>query len=170
MFNKTSTALLLSMALIGAAQGQTCSCSGNGTKLGTAEIQALLSNKMVCASVGGEQWQEWHNGNAGGPLVDYKKGPGDQVDPSATVGSFSISSDTVTYTYGSQSYQYEVCQTPSGTTFCGAPFGGRNITGAIVSGSPGLRSCNGVTPAAATARPIQVPKAIATPKPSAAKP
>jgi hypothetical protein len=169
MFNKTTTALLLSVALVGAAQAQNCPCNGGtGTKLNTAEITAMLGNRMACATVGNEQWQEWHNGTSSGPVVDYKKGPSDKVDPSAQVGSYNVAGDTVTYTYGSQPYQYAVCRTGSGTTFCGSPFGGRDIN-AVVGGS-GLQSCSGVTQVTAAARPIAVPKAVVTPKPATVKP
>jgi hypothetical protein len=108
---------------------------------------------MVCAAVGSEQWQEWHNGGPSGSVVDYKRGPSDPVDPAATVGSYSIASDaTITYTYGSQSYKYAVCRNGTATTFCGAAFGGRDITGATVSSSGGLQSCAGITPASALTR------------------
>lgn len=36
---------------------------------------------------------------AGGSLQDYKKGPGHAVDPSKTVGTWSVSGDTVQYSY-----------------------------------------------------------------------
>ena len=112
-------------------------------------LQQLLGGKMVCANLGNEQWQEWHNGTTSGPVVDYKKGPGDPVDPSETVGSYAISANgaadaTVAYTYGSSTYRYAVCQNGTSVAFCGASFGGRDILGAVVSAAPGLQSCSGI--------------------------
>jgi hypothetical protein len=161
---KTSVvAALAACAIGGTVQAQTaCPCNGGlGTQVATAaELQTLLSNKMVCATVGSEQWQEWHNGATSGPVVDYKRGPGDTVDPAATVGSYAIAGDaTITYTYGSASYRYAVCRNGTATTFCGAAFGGRDITGATVSATPGLQSCASITPASASvlARPLIQP-------------
>jgi hypothetical protein len=145
MLRKTSTALLIGLALSGVAQAQSgCPCDASATLISGAALPALLGNKMVCGNVGGEQWQEWHNGSSSGPVVDYKRGPGHSVDPSTTVGTYAVSGNTVTYTYGSQSYTYAVCLGNTGRyVFCGAEFGGRNITGVRVGGS-GLQSCTGV--------------------------
>lgn len=152
MMNKTLLAVAVSLVSAGAAQAQsTCPCVANGTRTtNQAALVSLLSNHMVCASVGGEKWQEWHNGStaSGGPVVDYKLGPTDPKDPSATVGGYVIGADnTVSYTYGSSTYTYAVCSTPSsGYAFCGAAFGGRDITGAVIGGS-GLQSCTGLSSA-----------------------
>jgi hypothetical protein len=109
----------------------------------------LLANKMVCGNVGGEVWQEWHNGASSGPVVDYKMGPGDPKDPSSTVGSYTTNADnTVTYTYGSGGgpYTYDVCYVGASNTYtyCGASHGGRNITGVRIGGT-GLTSCSAVS-------------------------
>jgi hypothetical protein len=147
-------ALLASLltAFVGVAQAQTTGCTCDTSAARTADATALtslLSNKMVCASVGGEAWQEWHNGSSSGPLVDYKRGPGDRSDPSSPVGTYTVNSNnTVTYNYagGGGSYTYDVClvSTSNTYTFCGASHGGRNITGARVGGS-GLTACASVS-------------------------
>lgn len=151
MLNKTIATTLLTLMIGGAAQAQTTTCSCNSSAARTVDasaLAALLSNKMVCGNVGGEVWQEHHNGSASGSLVDYKKGPTDPVDPTTTVGSYVVNSDnTVTYAYsGGGTYTYDVCYVSSSNTytFCGAAYGGRNITGTRIGGA-GLASCSGIT-------------------------
>jgi hypothetical protein len=144
-------ALLLAMAWSPAAHAQqpSCPCDSSATRTPTVlALTQLLSNKMVCGSSGGDSWQEWHNGSSSGPVVDYKLGPGDPVDPSTTVGSFTINADnTVSYTYGSTSYKYAVCSTARSTyTFCGAAYGGRDLTDLMIGGN-GLQSCVSVAAA-----------------------
>ncbi len=147
MTKKIALAASLMMAFAGAAMAQTATCTCDGSAARTADaaaLTALLTNRMVCANVGGEVWQEWHNGTSSGPVVDYKQGPGDAKDPSATVGSYTVNADnTVTYTYGAQSYNYDVCLAGSTYTYCGAAHGGRNITGARIGGA-GLAPCSSV--------------------------
>lgn len=151
MTNKFTPAAILLMAFAGVAQAQsvTCTCDSSAIRTDNAAILAgLLTNKMVCGNVGGEAWQEWHNGGAAGAVVDYKQGPGHPVDPSTAVGSYVVNTNnTVTYTYsgGSGPYTYDVCLASSGTsyTYCGAAYGGRNITGVRIGGA-GLAACSGV--------------------------
>jgi hypothetical protein len=155
MITKTSLAALLTLACAGAAQAQSCACDPRSTRTANnAALVALLANRMVCGQVDGEKWQEWHNGTGGGPIVDYKLGPTDKSDPSTTVGTYSVSNNSVTYDYGSGgTYKYDVCVSSSGTsyTFCGAQYGGRDISGAMIGGN-GLQSC-AVLAAAVSARP-----------------
>ena len=153
MNNKIALAAGLLLAVVGVAQAQdttTCTCNTAAvrTPTGTA-LAALLGNKMACANVGSEKWQEWHNGTSSGPLVDYKLGPTDTRDPSSTVGNYTvdITANTVTYNYtGGGTYTYDVCyvNTSNTYTFCGANYGGRNITGARIGGV-GLSKCDTVT-------------------------
>lgn len=44
----------------------------------------------------------------GGPILDYKRGPSDAIDPSKVVGTYSINmgNNTVTYNYGDPSGPY----------------------------------------------------------------
>jgi hypothetical protein len=157
MNKKIALIASLLTAFVGAAQAQTtgCTCDTSATRTAdAAALTTLLSNKMVCASVGGEAWQEWHNG---GTLVDYKRGPADKSDPSSTVGTYSVgSNNTVTYIYagGGGSYTYDVCMVSSSNTytFCGANWGGRNITGARIGGA-GLTACASVSNAAMPTSP-----------------
>lgn len=142
-------AATLLMALAGASQAQTtCTCNSSAARTAdSAALTTLLTNKMVCANVGGEVWQEYHNPS--GALWDYKLGPTDTRDPSAPVGTYTVNANnTVTYTYsgGGGQYTYDVCfVSATGTyTYCGSNYGGRNITGARIGGA-GLSSCAGVT-------------------------
>ncbi len=152
MTSKFALAASLLMAFAGAAQAQVPVCTCNSAAARTADAVALaglLTNKMVCGNVGGEVWQEWHNGGASGPVVDYKKGPGDPVDPPTPVGTYVVNADnTVTYTYGGGGgiYTYDVCLVSSSNTytFCGANYGGRNITGTRIGGT-GLTPCSAVS-------------------------
>ena len=128
------------------AQGGNCPCAG-GTVLNATQIGQTLANQRVCATlVTGsvtERWAELHRStgtgaNAGGDLVDYKKGPSDLVDPSKTVGTWSIigaqnGGPRVRYNNGAGgTYDYTLCQQNGNLHFCGAPHGGRNITGATL--------------------------------------
>ncbi len=157
MATKTSTALMLALLLggLGTAQAQSCPCGGGTLLTSAAQVQALLSNAMVCASVGNEQWQEFHQGGTSGPVIDYKRGS-DPVDPSEQVGTFLISdtaaggSAGVQYTYGTNSYAYRVCQATGTVNFCGAALGGRDIIGARVATTGGPQSC--ATVASSTTR------------------
>ena len=153
MSKKLAIAALL--ALAGAAQAQTlppstCSCDatpGATRTVTNADLVLLLTNRMVCGNVGGEKWQEWHNGSSSGPIVDYKLGPGVAPDPSTQVGTYAVSNNEVTYTYdgGGGTYKYEVCLASGGGsyTFCGAKNFGRDITGVKIGGS-GLQNCSAV--------------------------
>jgi len=72
-----------------------------------------LVGKTVC--VVGES-QEFHD--ASGDLIDYKKGAGDPVDQTTSVGSWSISGTNITYNYGSSTFTYTYRQNPD--RYCGA--------------------------------------------------
>jgi hypothetical protein len=97
-------------------------CSGTRVT-NVTDLNTLLLGNTVCAANGGDAWQEFHQ--SGGVLIDYKKGPTDTVDPSETVGSWSVTGNdpeaTVTYNYGSGGiYSYAIYNTGSSYDFCGA--------------------------------------------------
>ncbi len=139
MFKSNLIAALAFLAAAGAAQAQDCGCaSGSKRTTNNTQLVNLLTNRMVCANVGNEKWQEHHNPN--GQLWDYKLGS-DPRDPSAPVGTYTIANNLVTYNYGSESYTYAVCAVGNSSyTFCGQ----RAIAGAKVGGS-GLTACAGVS-------------------------
>lgn len=147
-FHRFLLAAVAMTMLSGLSQAQNnCSCGGGARIAPDTSIATLLGGKTVCASLGAEQWQEYHSGStpAGGSLTDYKKGPSDPVDPSKAVGSWSTagsgSNSRVIYNYGSGgTYQYEVCQDAGTIRFCGAIYGGRDISGVLMGGQV---SCGG---------------------------
>jgi hypothetical protein len=108
-------------------------CSSN--QVTGSALTDLIPGKTVCASFNGDKWQEEHR--SGSQLWDYKKGPSDAVDPSEQVGTWGITSDIVTYTYGSTSYGYTVYDEGSGAsyTFCGVSGGAPVISGATLGGA-----------------------------------
>ncbi len=93
-----------------------------------ADVNTLLTGNTVCSPPTASQpnflWQELHQ--AGGALVDYKRGPGHAVDPSETVGTWSVTGVSgtravVTHNYGAGStFGYTVWNNGNGThSFCG---------------------------------------------------
>lgn len=74
------------------------------------------SVKIVAAS-GGDSWNEVHC--ADGQLWDEKQGAGDPVDPSGFVGSWSMTSDSVTHSYD-QAYTYQLRRSgsPANPNYC----------------------------------------------------
>lgn len=87
-----------------------------GTPLTQTQLSQQLTGNTVCATRSSESWQELHQ--TGGALVDFKLGPGHPVDPSETVGSWSIGGSTqvasVTYNYGSGGGTYTYRVYPNG--------------------------------------------------------
>lgn len=152
---------LVGCALSGQAAAQT-SCAptapttGGGRVANNAATQALttaLRNNTVCASRGGERWQEYHT--LGNRVIDYKQGPNHAVDPSEDVGSWTISGSnattTVTYNYGTGgTYSYAVFRDSNSPTsfyhFCGVsgPMSQSNTGNNIVNATirTGQVSCN----------------------------
>jgi len=105
---------------------------------GTTQVVLLsrLQGTTVCGRPGAnypgpggvgspDRWQEQHL--AGGQLWDYKKGPGDAVDPSKQMGTWSVANDTsasatITHSYtGGPSFTYTVFNTGGVLSFCVGP-------------------------------------------------
>jgi len=82
----------------------------------------LLTGNTVCAAAGaGWRHQEFHQ--VGGNLIDWKKGASHPVDPTKSVGSWSITgtgaATRVNYTYGSTTYINTVWDHGGGSySFC----------------------------------------------------
>ena len=96
-------ALIAFVALVAAAGpafAATCPTSNAYTELSASEITTLLSGTTACYPAGGPYTnQEYLAGTA---LWDYKLGPSNSTDPSANIGSVSITGPTpgeITYTY-----------------------------------------------------------------------
>ena len=146
--------IVLTSLLAGPAWAQN-NCN-QGTSL--SGLQTLLTGKTVCAALGNDRWQEYHQ--PGGALIDWKKGANDPVDPTKQVGTWTVTSvpvgnsgntrDTVTYNYGAgNSYTYYVCQNASSYTFS-ATTGATTVTGAALLA--GQVACPGAS------TPTQSPK------------
>ena len=77
-----------------------------------------LNGRTMCGAGGSERWQEFHSGGAeGGPLIEFKRGPGHPVEPTQQVGTWSTSGSRVIHSYtGGPSYSWLVCRTGSATT------------------------------------------------------
>lgn len=107
---------------------------------GLPSISTLLTGNTVCVgSPGNWEAQEFHKSD--GNLIDYKKGPSDPVDPTASVGSWSISgtgaATRVNYTYGTTTYNNAVWDHGDGTySFCNQE-GNETIPSAIKAGQTG---------------------------------
>jgi hypothetical protein len=146
-------ALLAGVATIGLAGGARaqCSCAANQVTNGyTAQDQNLsgaAAGQTVCVANGaGWENQEYHaSGPTTGVLIDYKKGPGDPIDPTKTIGTWMISgtgtSTAVTYSYaGGSTWQYAVCSAKSkpgpGDTigFCASSNGNSTISATLLAG------------------------------------
>ena len=121
-------AVVISLGSVGLAGQAAAACaSPASTLLSHSALLSLVTGRTVCVPNGTEwQWQEQHN--ASGALSDYKRGPGHAVDPSETVGSWSVSNKggnaTIEHNYGSGgTFTYSVWDNNNGTySFCsGAP-------------------------------------------------
>lgn len=116
--------------LTGTAFSQTpvdCPCVGGAVRMSATQINATLNGNTVCAIVGNDKWQEWHNGSAIVELGNSQDGD--------TVGSWSAtgtsdSDSTITYSYtGAGSNTYSMCSQNGVYHFCGAT----NVTQATVN-------------------------------------
>lgn len=105
-----------------------------------SDVQTFVAGKTLCATIpGGDRWQEYHSGAGGGPLIDFKKGAGDAVDPTETVGTWSVTSNNLlTHTYSaSLSYAWRVCRVGSSSVFTLVSSTAGTITGATFQAGSG---------------------------------
>ncbi|MHB1247203.1 MAG: hypothetical protein ACYCZH_12235 [Sulfuriferula sp.] len=107
-----------SMVLLAGISGEAmATCASPATMVTGTTLTNLVTGNTVCATRGGEKWQEQHLGD--GTLWDYKKGANDPVDPTKQVGTWSIGADTITYTYtGGPSYIYNIYNNGGVYSFC----------------------------------------------------
>lgn len=128
--------MVASIVLLSGISGEVmAACTTPATQVTGAALATLISGQTVCATRGSDRWQEQHQGGPlSGSLSDYKKGPTDPIDPTETVGTWSVNTtaNTVTYTYtGGSSYTYSVYNDGGTYSFCTAPGGAVVVTGAI---------------------------------------
>ncbi len=117
---------LTSLAL--KVDAQTCPCNGGaGTLLDQTSVVDRLTNRTACAIFDQDRWQEFHGPSA--QLLELGNKVGGEV-----VGTWAVSTDgRVSYTYGSTSYSYQVCEEGTAATVDGRSYhfcGARNITNA----------------------------------------
>ena len=138
-----AVACLFAATLVGQAVAQGTCPAGSARVAGVGNaLQNLLRDKTVCAQRGNERWQEYHNSN--GQLVDYKLGPGNAVDPSEQVGTWSATNGdaaVASYNYGAGgTYAFVVCAVPTVANATSYTFiGPSTITGATLRA--GQTSC-----------------------------
>lgn len=115
--------------LAGLPLSSMATCAAPSTQVNTkAALSALLTGNTACVPPVTQPTmdsQEQHL--AGGVLFDYKRGPGSTTDPSAQVGTWSVTGIDgrgvyVTYDYGGgKLYTYSVWNNNDGTySFCSA--------------------------------------------------
>ncbi len=116
------------VALAFVAEGAVAVCPGAAAnQLTDTALTDLLAGNLaagstMCASRGGDSWQEEHHTN--GQLWDYKLGDGHAVDPRKQVGSWVVTgagaATEVTYTYtgGSPVYSFKVYDDGGSYSFC----------------------------------------------------
>ena len=120
--------MVISIVLLAGISGEAMAidCSGGTQLKNTAANPNVVANavsaKTVCATIGSQKWQEYHQ--PGGSLIDYKKGANDHVDPTKQAGTWSTSgtgaNSWVTYSYGpGGTYSYAVHLSGGIYTFCG---------------------------------------------------
>ena len=115
---------------------------GTGIVGGTTTLSTLLTGNTVCVGTTGNwQAQEFHKN--GGSLIDWKQGAGSAIDPTAPVGTWSLTGTgaaaIVNYNYtdgGSSSYSYTVFDNGNNSySFCSG--GNVIVTGNIKTGQTG---------------------------------
>lgn len=145
MLRHTLLAAVVGMLSSGAALAQptACPCVSSATRVNGGDIAALLRGNTVCAVLGTERWQEFHQ--VGGQLFEMGNVAGGEL-----AGSWEVALLTrVRYNYGSGgSYDYAVCTEGSNVHFCGSPFSGRDIPNATLV--PGRTNCPGAARPAAS--------------------
>lgn len=99
------------LCLASLSTGASAACTPATQVQGAAALRTVLQGNTVCATRGADSWQEYHQ--AGGALIDYKKGPDDRVDPTKQVGTWQVTGNgngtQVRYDYGrGQNYNYKV--------------------------------------------------------------
>jgi hypothetical protein len=149
--------LVVLAAVANNAAAVNCVASPGYTRVaGGTTLRDFLGGKFVCATRGADVWRECHgtisgtspttatcaaSGN-GGALSDLKQGPGDSVDPSEQVGTWSATNEAgaqVTYRYGTGGsggvYTYQVWTNGTTYDFCGSSPAGNNVLGATIRDS-----------------------------------
>ena len=125
--NPIILAAFAGMTLAGLPALSLAACAAPSVRVATAAaMTTLLQGNTVCVPVNTQptmEAQELHQ--AGGALIDYKRGPAHPVDPSKQVGTWTVTGGRgafVTHNYGGGAqYTYAVWTNTDGThSFCSA--------------------------------------------------
>ena len=124
--NPIILAAFAGMTLAGLPALSLAACAAPSVRVAnTGAMNSLLKGNTVCVPTVTQptmEAQELHQ--AGGALIDYKRGPADKVDPSTRVGDWNVSGGNnavVTHSYGGAQYTYSVWNNNDGThSFCSA--------------------------------------------------
>jgi hypothetical protein len=106
---------------IGAAHALACSAPAGALSPSVLGTTLQTSGRIACYGSAGN-WENQEILQAANALVDYKKGPADPVDPTSTIGSYTIADDgtgsgIITYTYAgspSSSFAYYLVNVSGG--------------------------------------------------------
>jgi hypothetical protein len=150
MNTQTNAALAaaLLMAVSSAVNADSC---GGGSQLTGQNLADYIRDKLTCAYKPGnangadanERWSSIQDGTEfSGTLYEYARGAGHPVDPTKPVGNWALVNDSnvvvdnvadatrVQYTYGSNTYRWEVWNTggtPAPYEFCDPANGDERI-------------------------------------------
>lgn len=115
MISRSISMAIVMLGMSSTAFAQTCTCpAGTGSRLNHTQIGNVLSGNTVCVG-SSPTWQAQEQHLASGALNDYKRGAGHPTDPTAQVGTWSVSGTgggaLVLYNYGGTQYSYGFCST-----------------------------------------------------------
>jgi hypothetical protein len=116
--------LVVSTLALAAASPLLLAVDCPGSQVTGTDLDTFLDNQLICAykfdaapSNASRRWSEEHRN--GGDLWEYARGATDTVDGSKDVGSWSVASDVISYTYdGDGTYQRQVYLDGSTYYFC----------------------------------------------------
>lgn len=113
----------MALALVSGEAMAVCSETSGWKKMNAAGsggslALSTLGGKTVCVgSAPTWQAQEFHQ--VGGTLIDYKRGSGHPIDPTKTIGTWSVSGNQIAYSYTSGgSYTFDVYEKNGAYSFC----------------------------------------------------
>lgn len=113
--------MVTSLVLLAGISGEVMAVNCADNQVKNSAITTAVYGKTVCATNGGDKWQEFHAPNF--DLIDWKKGGTDPIDPTKKVGTWSTDTNgnnsAVNYHYGSRTYSYKVYLNNGQYTFCG---------------------------------------------------
>jgi hypothetical protein len=140
---KAPIAISLALASVLALPAHAYQCTANRVTDMSTIVGKLICAYKSAATNANDRWSEVLSGaGTGGTLIEWARGPGDTVDPSQSVGTWSIddTADTVTFVYPDGSYSYSLYSNGDTTySLCGGS--GTPTVTQIVTGPSGANPC-----------------------------